>query len=227
MILKLKKTKKGHRVATLIASTFVFATLVAIFPVEYTVRAESDRKSEDEVTSTTVITEEVIEETSEITTEEDSTEETTTEGTTTETTTTPTTTTETTTEATTAQIVEEVVEEDEVYGEYQGKFEITVYCPCNECNGRWALWDEDNDCWYTNTFLGPRARVNHTIAVDPDVIPLGSKVMITGDPEVEGIVFTAEDTGNEVYGNHIDLYISDCYDYWWWDNPYLDVYIVG
>lgn len=42
----------------------------------------------------------------------------------------------------------------------------------------------------------------HTIAVDPRVIPYGSKVMING------VVYTAEDRGGAVRGNHIDIFFN-------------------
>ncbi|MFR1857426.1 3D domain-containing protein [[Clostridium] innocuum] len=40
------------------------------------------------------------------------------------------------------------------------------------------------------------------MAVDPDVIPLGSKVLI------DGHVYVAEDVGGAVKGNVIDIYSS-------------------
>ena len=45
-----------------------------------------------------------------------------------------------------------------------------------------------------------------TIAVDPRVIPYGTKVIIGGH------IFTAEDCGGAIQGNHIDIYVN---------NPYL------
>jgi 3D (Asp-Asp-Asp) domain-containing protein len=50
------------------------------------------------------------------------------------------------------------------------------------------------------------------IAVDPNVIPLGSKVWISGynDPNLPagGFMATAEDTGGAIRGNRIDIYIN-------------------
>jgi 3D (Asp-Asp-Asp) domain-containing protein len=43
------------------------------------------------------------------------------------------------------------------------------------------------------------------VAVDPRVIPLGSRVMIEGFDNV----FIAEDTGGGVRGNHVDIYFPD------------------
>ena len=41
-----------------------------------------------------------------------------------------------------------------------------------------------------------------TIAVDPSVIPYGTKVIIGGH------VFTAEDCGGAIKKNHIDVYVN-------------------
>ena len=43
------------------------------------------------------------------------------------------------------------------------------------------------------------------VAVDPKVIPLGSRIMIEGFDNV----FIAEDTGGGVRGNHVDIYFPD------------------
>lgn len=55
------------------------------------------------------------------------------------------------------------------------------------------------------TRTGTKAKVGHTIAVDPSIIPLGTKIYI---PEL-GQVFTAEDTGGKIKGNRIDIYMED------------------
>ena len=49
-----------------------------------------------------------------------------------------------------------------------------------------------------------------TIAVDPNMIPLGSKVMIDcpSYPEVNGLKI-AQDTGGDIVGNRIDIYFDD------------------
>lgn len=70
-----------------------------------------------------------------------------------------------------------------------GEFVITHYCHCSECCGK-------ND---GITTAGTVVQEGRTIAVDPEVIPLGSEVLINGQ------VYVAEDTG--VSGNHIDIYV--------------------
>lgn len=85
-----------------------------------------------------------------------------------------------------------------VPGTTEGKtphdFVITAYCNCVLCNGQWAGGP---------TASGVMPRANHTIAVDPTVIPLGTKVVFNG------IEYTAEDTGSAIIGNRIDLYFDD------------------
>lgn len=75
---------------------------------------------------------------------------------------------------------------------YEAKFTITGYCPCVICCGK-----SDGI-----TASGVKAQANHTIAVDPNVIPLGTHVWI------DGREYVAEDTGGAIKGNRIDMYFS-------------------
>ena len=52
------------------------------------------------------------------------------------------------------------------------------------------------------TSTGTIATSGRTIAVDPRVIPYGSKVMI------DGVIYTAEDRGGGVKGNHVDIFFD-------------------
>ena len=54
----------------------------------------------------------------------------------------------------------------------------------------------------TITASGKTPRINHTIAVDPRVIPLGSKVYISGWG-----TYYAEDTGGAIKGKILDIFI--------------------
>ena len=74
-----------------------------------------------------------------------------------------------------------------------GVFKITHYCPCSICCGPYA-----NGI----TSTGVTATTNHTIAVDPSVIPYGSKVVINGQ------VYVAEDCGGAIKKNRIDIYVA-------------------
>ena len=73
-----------------------------------------------------------------------------------------------------------------------GEFKLTAYCPCTECSGKWG----------DMTATGVRAKENHTIAVDPTVIPYGTEVIINGH------TYVAEDCGSAVKGNVIDIYFD-------------------
>ena len=53
------------------------------------------------------------------------------------------------------------------------------------------------------TATGTVARASRTVAVDPKVIPLGSKIYIEGLGER-----IAEDVGGAIRGNHIDVYLG-------------------
>jgi 3D (Asp-Asp-Asp) domain-containing protein len=88
-----------------------------------------------------------------------------------------------------------------------GEFTITAYCPCCDCSEEWGTkiaYTEDNHTY---------AKSNHTVAVDPDIIPYGTKLKIEGFGDT---VFVAEDCGGMINGDHIDVYMgnhSDTEDY--------------
>lgn len=52
------------------------------------------------------------------------------------------------------------------------------------------------------TSTGVKARTNHTIAVDPTVIPYGSKI------KIDGQIYVAEDCGGAVKNNVIDVWVE-------------------
>lgn len=72
------------------------------------------------------------------------------------------------------------------------EFKLTAYCPCESCSGGWG----------TQTSTGKTATAGRTIAVDPSVIPYGTKV------EIDGRTYIAEDCGGGVKGNHIDIFFN-------------------
>ncbi len=61
----------------------------------------------------------------------------------------------------------------------------------------------DNDQWGDKTYLGTQIRPG-VVAVDPDVIPLGSRLYIQY-PDGHGEYAVAEDTGGAIKGNRIDI----------------------
>ena len=74
-----------------------------------------------------------------------------------------------------------------------GECKITYYCSCSECSGPYG----------DLTATGTRCEQGRTVAVDPDVIAYGTKLLINGH------VYTAEDCGSGVTGDHVDIYIDD------------------
>lgn len=91
-----------------------------------------------------------------------------------------------------------------------GEFKLTAYCPCCDCS---------ND-YYIKTATGTTAKQGRTIAVDPNVIPYGSQVLI-GDT-----VYIAEDCGSRVVGDHIDIYFDDHSDVEEFGVKHCDVWII-
>ena len=80
----------------------------------------------------------------------------------------------------------------DMYGTCLGNFKITYYCACEKCCNK-----ADGI-----TATGSRVAEGRTIAVDPSVIPYGTKVIIGGH------IFTAEDCGGAIKQNHIDIYVN-------------------
>jgi 3D (Asp-Asp-Asp) domain-containing protein len=67
----------------------------------------------------------------------------------------------------------------------------------------------ENGSWGNVDYYGNALKLG-TVAVDPNVIPLGSKLYITGytfDGIPSGIVATASDIGGAIKGNRVDIFI--------------------
>ena len=73
--------------------------------------------------------------------------------------------------------------------------EFTVTAYTKECG--WP-WDDGI------TATGTVATVGRTVAVDPQVIPLGSRVLIPGRG-----MYHAEDVGGKIKGNRLDIYMDE------------------
>ena len=85
--------------------------------------------------------------------------------------------------------ISEVNATEAMYGQDLGLFKLTYYCACAKCCGKAT----------GITASGARVAEGETIAVDPSVIPYGTKVIINGH------IFTAQDCGSGVKENHIDI----------------------
>lgn len=100
-----------------------------------------------------------------------------------------------------AEEIEEPAE-PELALESLGEYKITHYCSCPVCCGVWAenrpVDEYGQEIVYTAS--GARAEAGRTIAVDPEVIPLGSAVIINGQE------YIAQDTGGAIQGQRIDIY---------------------
>lgn len=112
------------------------------------------------------------------------------------------------TEEVTAKL-NEPMDEDYVELKCLGYFDITSYCGCSYCT-----------CGLGLTASGTAPIEGRTISVDPEIIPLGSKVWIDGLGE-----FIAEDTGSAIHGNIIDLYLADHNRAINFGRQYMKVYI--
>lgn len=77
--------------------------------------------------------------------------------------------------------------------EFIGTYTLTAYCGCCHCCGK-----SDGI-----TSTGTHAEQGRTVAVDPSVIPYGTRLMI-GDN-----YYIAEDCGGAIQGNRIDIYFND------------------
>lgn len=79
-------------------------------------------------------------------------------------------------------------------------FNLTAYCPCSICCGQYSPEVRGGE---PHTATGTVPVAGRTIAVDPRVIPYGSRVSI------EGLgTFIAEDCGGGITNNRIDVYFN-------------------
>lgn len=101
--------------------------------------------------------------------------------------------------------------ETESKGRLLGEFEATAYCSCVECCNK-----SDGI-----TATGTIATAGRTIAVDPDVIPYGTKVII------DGHTYIAEDCGAAIKGNRVDIFFDSHYKALEYGKKTVDVFIVS
>ena len=90
-----------------------------------------------------------------------------------------------------------------------GKFYLTAYCDCSNCQEQWV----------GTTATGVEPIAGTTIAVDPRVIPLGSKI------KIEGKQYIAQDVGGAIKGKHIDVLLGNHAATTKWHNRYAEVFI--
>lgn len=102
--------------------------------------------------------------------------------------------------------VEEVVEQPPTT-----TFKVTAYCPCTQCCGK-----SDGI-----TATGTVATAGRTIAVDPTVIPYGSKVILNG------VTYIAEDCGGAIKGNKIDMFFDTHQEALEWGVKYIEGVVIN
>lgn len=88
---------------------------------------------------------------------------------------------------------QEAKKQEEVKKGWTHEFHVTAYCGCYSCSEGYG----------TQTSTGVTAEAGRTIAVDPNVVPYGSKVQINGH------TYVAEDCGGAINGYEIDIYMDE------------------
>lgn len=96
----------------------------------------------------------------------------------------------------------EVVEEEEVNKEV---YRVTAYCPCERCCGVYGKNRPVDEFGETIVYgaSGERLKEGVSIAVDPEIIPYGTTVVMFGKE------YVAQDCGGAIQGNCIDIYFND------------------
>lgn len=96
-------------------------------------------------------------------------------------------------------------------GKSLGKFVITAYCTCRICCGVYSGGNR--------TASGTVPTSNRTIAVDTDVIPFGTRVIINGQ------VYVAEDRGGAIKGKRIDMFFMTHKEALKWGRQTVEVFL--
>lgn len=98
--------------------------------------------------------------------------------------------------------------------QYLGEFTLTGYCPCAICCGKWS--NPSNPI----TASGTTPAAGRTVAADTSRYPFGTKLMINGQ------IYTVEDVGGAIKGNHIDIYFNSHEEARAFAKQYGSVYLV-
>jgi Uncharacterized protein conserved in bacteria len=101
--------------------------------------------------------------------------------------------------------------------DYKAAFDIvaTAYAPGPHDNGKWG----------DLTHIGTKVRPG-IIAVDPRLIPLGSRVYIEF-ADGHGVYATAEDTGGAIKGHRIDIAMGTVHEAYDFGRQNVTVYVLG
>lgn len=107
------------------------------------------------------------------------------------------------TESEAVKTVSEETEQEQIEErkyESLGEFKLTAYCSCEKCCGIWA-YNRPNGIVYGA--IGEELQEGYSIAVDPNVIPYGTEVVINDK------IYKAQDCGGAIKGNRIDVYFNN------------------
>ena len=116
---------------------------------------------------------------------------------------------------------EEIQEEEPEYISL-GEFKLTAYCSCERCCGKWAKnrpVDEEGNQIVIGA-SGEELVAGISIAVDKNVIPYGSTVLIDGQ------AYIAHDCGGAIKQNRIDVYFDDHQDALEFGVQYAEVFLL-
>lgn len=105
---------------------------------------------------------------------------------------------------------------------YLGEFSLTAYCPCEKCCGQYGVnrpTDENGDLIVYGAY-GQKLEAGVSIATDPNVIGYNQEVYINGS------VYKAHDTGGNIKGNQIDIYMTEHDEAIEFGVKYADVYLI-
>ena len=97
--------------------------------------------------------------------------------------------------------------------------ELTVIATAYNADKR-STGKEPGHPAYRVTYTGTTAVEGRTVAVDPNVIPLGSEIKI---PALSPYTYIAEDTGRLIKGKRIDIYMEDEQDCLNWGVRYVRI----
>lgn len=97
------------------------------------------------------------------------------------------------------------------HGKSLGQFVITAYCTCKICCG---IYSGGN-----RTASGTVPTTNRTLAVDTDVIPFKTKLVINGQ------IYVAEDRGSAIKGKRIDMFFYTHKEATQWGRKTIEVFL--
>lgn len=101
-----------------------------------------------------------------------------------------------------------------------GEFKLTAYCSCSKCCGKWANCRPVDE--YGNEIVlgasGEKLTAGYSLAVDPKLIPYGTKLLINGQ------IYEAQDCGGAIKDKRIDVYFNNHSDAVEFGVQYADVY---